>query len=316
MKFIKPLFIALLAMVVMFAAVVPSFAQADPSGSVSVKAGDEITLQFKYDDVAGIEGTITYSNVDLFTGKPVLAVEGFSAGSYNEESGKLAYYITEAGVVDGVITVTVTIASTAKVGDTCTVTLAYETSVDGVLSKLQQDVVVLTVVDPGSVDYSRLIAAMQSADAKDEKLYTTSTWKALKDAYAAAEEALKSLDQGVVDAATDALLKAIDGLREWPDYSKLLALIAKAEGLEKDKYTAESWANLERALDAARAALNAEDQATVDAAFRGLEDAIAVLENPPTADKAIVIFSVTTLLFAVVSVMGVLTFKNRKKISE
>jgi len=79
------------------------------------------------------------------------------------------------------------------------------------------------------------------------------------------------------------LKDAIAALEEKPvvpavDYTELLAQIEIAEGLNKDDYTAETWAALEEALEKAIAAKNATTQAEVNAAAKALKDAIAALK--------------------------------------
>ena len=54
-------------------------------------------------------------------------------------------------------------------------------------------------------------------------------------------------------------------------------------GIRND-YTAESWARVEAALAAAKAALGSDDQKAVDAAAAALNDAVAALEEAPEPD--------------------------------
>ena len=61
------------------------------------------------------------------------------------------------------------------------------------------------------------------------------------------------------------------------DYTELQKQINIAKNLKSTGYTADSWKNLTSALNAAKAALNTDDQATVDAAAKALKDAIAAL---------------------------------------
>lgn len=62
------------------------------------------------------------------------------------------------------------------------------------------------------------------------------------------------------------------------DYTKLNELIAKAEALNKDEYTQESWDVLADALTKAIDARNATEQSVVDAAATALEKAIDALK--------------------------------------
>jgi len=65
------------------------------------------------------------------------------------------------------------------------------------------------------------------------------------------------------------------------DYTELNKQIGIAEGLNADDYTAESWANLEAALEDARAARESIEQDVVDAAAAALKAAIDALELKP-----------------------------------
>ena len=65
------------------------------------------------------------------------------------------------------------------------------------------------------------------------------------------------------------------------DYTALQEVIGNAEKVDKSLYTAETVAALETALTAAKSALTAEDQETVDNAAEALAAAIAALELKP-----------------------------------
>ncbi len=114
----------------------------------------------------------------------------------------------------------------------------------------------------------------------DPSIYTPESWTAMQNALTAARAALTATTQGEVDAAALALKNAIDALELLPnavDYAELIALIARAEQLDEKKYTAESWAAIQTALTAARAALTSDDQEVVNAAAAALRDAMARL---------------------------------------
>ena len=144
--------------------------------------------------------------------------------------------------------------------------------------------------DP-TVDYTALIAAIETARSLKEANYTAESWTVLADALTAAGSALDSTDQAVVDAAAKALNDAIAGLVENPDnppptidYTKLAEQIARAEALDETKYTEETWERLEYSLETARNALTSKVQAVVDGAALALQSAIEGLEekNPTT----------------------------------
>ena len=147
--------------------------------------------------------------------------------------------------------------------------------------KLFDDIVV------EDIDYSRLIELIEKAEALNADDYTAESWADLETALVIAKQALSATDQLVVNEAADALEAAIEALVEKTaepeiDYARLENLIAQAEALNADDYTAESWADLETALVIAKQALNATEQSVVDSAADALEAAInALVEKQP-----------------------------------
>jgi len=136
------------------------------------------------------------------------------------------------------------------------------------------------------VDYTELNKQIGIAEGLKEDEYTADSWAKMEAALADAIAARESKDQAVVDAAAEALKNAIAALEKKPvapavDYTKLNEQIAIAEGLNKDDYTAESWANLVLVLADAIAARKSDSQAEVDAATAALKAAIAALQKKP-----------------------------------
>ncbi|MBR6807186.1 MAG: FIVAR domain-containing protein, partial [Clostridia bacterium] len=131
------------------------------------------------------------------------------------------------------------------------------------------------------IDYSALKAQIERADALDESKYTEESWAAMRDVY---EKAVALIDnaetQAEVDEMTAALKAAIDalvvkGTDVVLDYTELKAQIARADALNEDDYTADSWLEMIKAYDAAKALLNnAETQEEIDAAAKALKTAI------------------------------------------
>ena len=112
--------------------------------------------------------------------------------------------------------------------------------------------------------------------------YKPSSWATLAAPFATAEELnaaeLTNEDQAAVDAAVEALNAAIDALIKRADFSKLLAAIERAEGLDKNDYIVETW-NIDDVLAAAKtAAADLEsEQAPLDEALAALNAAINAL---------------------------------------
>ncbi len=147
----------------------------------------------------------------------------------------------------------------------------------------------ITTPDP-EIDYAKLEAAIKAAEElfDHEAEYTTDSWKNMMDAYEAAVAARESKDQAVVDAAADALLKALEELERVSaedelDYSALQEKIDYAESLNESKYTTDSWAAMKAVLEEAKALLNnAESQSEIDDMVARLDEAISklVLADP------------------------------------
>ena len=114
-------------------------------------------------------------------------------------------------------------------------------------------------------------------DSLVEKGYSEESWEelseALKNAKAVSNDPRKA---EIVKAAYDRLLKAkndleaLEGAEAW---IALKALVEEIEALDPTEFTSESWADMKTALDAAKAALDLDDQVDVDAVLSALEEA-------------------------------------------
>ena len=121
------------------------------------------------------------------------------------------------------------------------------------------------------------------ADTESLAQYTTESVEALRTALAEAERvyAEESADQETINAATRSLLDAVTSLVVVEQDTRLDILIQKAEELLKnsDQYTSESVANLQTALDAAKAvAENAQASGEeINEAYNNLAQAMTSL---------------------------------------
>lgn len=150
-----------------------------------------------------------------------------------------------------------------------------------------------------TVDTTALEAAIKSAENLTESDYTAASWSDLcVELKEAKDELAAPHTQSTVDEATEHLNAAIKALvkaetkeETKTDVTKLNAVIEKAEALKQSDYTAESWKNLQTALDAAKKLTDATaEQTVVDQAASDLETAISALvkadtENTGTTDK-------------------------------
>lgn len=276
MKITRRILVLLLIAVFALNAATVAFASVSPS-SAEGTAGQTVTVTFKYNGIAGIQGTFTYTNPQLFSNIK-LTPAGLTAGSYNPDNGMVAYF--GMSPVDCTITLDLTIATGASVGDNCTINFKYESSVDGSFPaepEYKYDSVTVTV--KANLDYSKLSALISQAERLDKSEYTSDTWNTLASVLADAKSALTATTQSAIDSAVSELQAAINGLERLPtvNYDELNKQIRIAEGLDEDDYTPYSWSAMETALNAAKAALSSTSQSTVDEAANDLAATIKAL---------------------------------------
>lgn len=141
--------------------------------------------------------------------------------------------------------------------------------------------------EAATLDTSELEKAILEAEGLYEADYTARSWKTLQKALNAAREVLAdpTADQREVNAAAETLNNGMASLelKTVTNNSKLYKAILRAQGLCEDKYTAESWAELETALANAKK-VNSNRKATqkqIDEATNALNEAIENLELKP-----------------------------------
>lgn len=152
-------------------------------------------------------------------------------------------------------------------------------------AKALKDAIAALEKKPGVVvDYTELEAQIEAAQKLKEEDYTPESWEVLEKALADAIAARNYDAQPAVDAAAQALKDAIAGLvkkqpvtPDFVDYTKLQEQIDRANALDKNKYTKESWSKVEAALEKAIALVNTGLQDEVDAATLELKEAIDAL---------------------------------------
>ena len=268
------IFALTLAVAIIFCINVPVSAAVTPS-KTSAYAGQVITLKYKYSGIAGISGTFEYSNPGLFSDVK-FNIEGLT-GVYNEKNKTLAYFGTEP--VNCTITLTLTVSKNAKIGDSCNISLEYETTTDGNMSPVpnyKYDKCTVSIVE--KLDFTNLKAVVEKAEGLKKSLYTTESWANVETALKAAKTALnKAKTQSEIDSAEKTLRNAINSLEKLPDYSELEKQIKIAQSLNKADYTAKTWDVLEQALTEAKKAQSYKKQVDIDAAAKALKSAIAGL---------------------------------------
>ena len=121
---------------------------------------------------------------------------------------------------------------------------------------------------------AELNAALDAALALVADNYTASSMSALQIAIEAAQKALASENQTIVDNTLVTLNDAVAGL---VDVTELKALVAEVEALNKDDYTVDSWLDVSLALSHANLALSFGDVEFVAEALAELTAAKAAL---------------------------------------
>lgn len=142
-------------------------------------------------------------------------------------------------------------------------------------------------VDFAALDTSELEKVILEAEGLYQDDYTSRSWQTLEKALQMAKDVLAdpTADQSEVDAAAETLANGIASLelKIVTNNAKLYKAILRAQGLCKDQYTEESWAQLEEALKNAKA-VNSNRRATqkqIDEATDALNQAIENLELKP-----------------------------------
>ena len=268
-------------------AVVPANAD-NAADNITAFKGEEIVITVDLAQCVSFAGSFSFTNADLITSvKAVITTNPYSMSDQYYENNTM--YVSAFGSrnMDVTIKLVLTLAETATPGDKINVTFKYESFGDG---EIPPTIPVYTYayfnITVG-VDYRELKNQIARADALApyEKDYTPSSWADMRVAYAAARIALTSTEQSEVDTAANNLRDALDKLVEVPtNYAELLKLIKEAEALREADYTPASWANLDTALKAARAALSYKEQTKVDKAAKNLKNAIQKLVKISSLD--------------------------------
>ena len=129
-----------------------------------------------------------------------------------------------------------------------------------------------------TVDTAKLKELVNTAVELDASLYSAESWAKLQDALKKGQDALKSKDQSVIDAAAAALEKAINELVAL-DRSALEAAIVKVEKFLNEDSIASKVKELIGALENAKEVLNGQDQAAMDEAAALLEQLLDELQK-------------------------------------
>ena len=214
------------------------------------------------------------------------AISGLRVKSASLEALKAA--IAEAEALNSALytpesfaAVTAALANAKQVRDSAP-EITDQVRVDQATAALKNAIALLV---PAGADFSALKSALDEAKTLTASHYTADSWKAYSDAVAAGQaiydnaEQYTVADQATIDAAAKAITDAKAALVEAAaDYSAVTEQQTIAASKKQSDYTAESWANLQTALNAVVNGLKAKDQAKVDKFAADIKAAIGALE--------------------------------------
>lgn len=151
--------------------------------------------------------------------------------------------------------------------------------------------------------------------------YPQSAITALQNAIAAAAEVSheESLTPQELNDAIDALTEAMEAFEDARiavDNKPLSDAVQNAKGMQKGNYTDQSWSNLQKAINNAKALLNKGNytQQEIDNALNAIASAIKALENksknPGTGDSA----NLNALIMLAIASLSAIILSNKKKL--
>ncbi len=246
MNKLNRIFSGLLVLFVILCAAAPAV------GAVDVEAGKTATVSFSFPNTFSVDGYFDYSNAGLFSG---MSFRNNSSLVGEISNDKL--YLYGSDPVNVSVELDVTVKATANVGDSCTITVHYETAdLDGNMSEwktMEQTVTVKAaevVTEPVVTTPPETTAPPDTTPPETTPPETTPEWTEPRE--------------------TEPEPPAID-------YTELLRQIGIAEGLNEDEYTIDSFERMLEALEAARALRTSLSQEDVDAGAEALKRAVAEL---------------------------------------
>ena len=261
-------------------------------GTISAKNVQEgkssVVLTYNFNDYTALNvNKLTVSDSDGIVKSAKITSIKFSgkSGVQTEKYSSKAFMTSPNGPVDGTIKVTVTLKSSAKKGDSATVTLTggYGDKNGTYHEKSWQQTVNVvakasTPTTPtGKLDYTELKKQISIAEGLDANIYTSTSWAKLLEELSDGKAALKATTQKEIDKAARELADAIAQLvlMNWDD---LHDAIAKANSLVDGQDAGDLWRRFLTALNNATTLITSTDQEAVDAAVAELIAAVEALQ--------------------------------------
>ena len=212
------------------------------AADASAEAGQTVSVTLSFPNAYGVNGTLEYTNQGILENIKVTSnLVGSCTATKYFASG------TELTTVN--IIVTAKIAASAPVGASCTITAIGDVAVDD-MGNLRDGMATATIT-------------VKAAPAPDPDPTPTPTPDPTP---------TPTPNPGNNTSGGNQTGKAVD-------YTELNRQIEAAKALAKGEYTAQSWQDMQQALEAAEKLTTSRSQANVDAGAKALADAIAKLEK-------------------------------------
>ena len=229
------------------------------AADASAEAGQTVSVTLSFPNAYGVNGTLEYTNQGILENIKVTSnLVGSCTATKYFASG------TELTTVN--IIVTAKIAASAPVGASCTITAIGDVTVDD-MGNLRDGMATATIT----------VKAAPAPDPDPTPTPTpdptpTPTPDPTPTPNPGNNTSGGNTTPGNNTSGGNQTGKAVD-------YTELNHQIEAAKALEKGEYTAQSWQDMQQALEAAEKLTTSRSQANVDAGAKALADAIAKLEK-------------------------------------
>ena len=346
-KFKKAIAVIVAVMLLAALAVAVSATTADKT----VNAGKSVTVTFTYKDSYSLDGQFIVDDPKgIIDGTPEYSVksrDGMAGGQISGDKCFLYDTNNPATAHEVVLSATVKIKSTAKAGDTCSITFKYNRGTDNTGMTVQNgtdtatiEVVKKTEEKPtettkpaDKIDRTELEKQIGIAEGLNEKDYTSESWGPLADALKNGKDRMTTGTQDDVDAAAKQLEAAIAALVKI-DRTKLTAALDSVKGLSNNKELGDLLKQLIDAMFEGEKLMDSNDQAAIDQQAAKIEDLVekvrALLgemtaEQEPTVQEpeglycnvpmhpVWIIIAIVSLIANVVLIVVIVVGKKKKK---
>lgn len=229
------------------------------AADASAEAGQTVSVTLSFPNAYGVNGTLEYTNQGILENIKVTSnLVGSCTATKYFASG------TELTTVN--IIVTAKIAASAPVGASCTITAIGDVTVDD-MGRLRDGMATATIT----------VKAAPAPDPDPTPTPTpdptpTPTPDPTPTPNPGNNTSGGNTTPGNNTSGGNQTGKAVD-------YTELNHQIEAAKALAKGEYTAQSWQDMQQALEAAEKLTTSRSQANVDAGAKALADAIAKLEK-------------------------------------